>query len=201
MAATHLMKLIAPMLLSSRTSITLSMLKTGRNPVIQTAALLAPTSTALGNPSHCSMTYCHFAIAHTKTTINIAWPGTAMMTAKITTQAEIAITVAKVAAIQTKIITVIDVTIIVTRKAKEATVMMTGKKEIAIVLITKASHTMWRKSTGALAPDLRVTAKVVVTPQATVAFQCSCSCSCFALCQTTASEVMTITMWRTPTWT
>eukprot|EP00957_Ditylum_brightwellii_P205858 15345754-Ditylum_brightwellii.AAC.1 len=79
------------------------------------------------------------AIAHTKTTTNTAWAGTAMTTAKTTTQAEIAITIAKAAAMQTEIITVIDVTIIVTREAKEATVMMTGKKEIAIVLVTKAS--------------------------------------------------------------
>eukprot|EP00957_Ditylum_brightwellii_P171096 13024542-Ditylum_brightwellii.AAC.1 len=77
------------------------------------------------------------AIAHTKTTINIAWAGTTMMTAKTTIQAEITIMIIKAAAMQTKIVTMIDVTIIVIREAKEATVMMTGKKKIAIVLVTK----------------------------------------------------------------
>eukprot|EP00957_Ditylum_brightwellii_P038923 2941088-Ditylum_brightwellii.AAC.1 len=65
-----------------------------------------------------------------------------MTTTKTTTQAEIAIMIAKAAVMQIKIVTVIDVTIIVTREAKEATVVMTGKKEITIVLVTKASHTM-----------------------------------------------------------
>eukprot|EP00957_Ditylum_brightwellii_P185165 14100839-Ditylum_brightwellii.AAC.1 len=78
-----------------------------------------------------------------------------MTTNKTTTQAEIAITIAKTAAMQTKIVTVIDVTIILTREAEETTVVMTGKKEITIVLVTKASHTMWRKSVVALAPDLK----------------------------------------------
>eukprot|EP00957_Ditylum_brightwellii_P147546 11236503-Ditylum_brightwellii.AAC.1 len=67
---------------------------------------------------------------------------------------------------QTKIITVTDVTIIMTREVKEATVMMTGKKEIAIMLVTKASHTTWRKITVALAPNLRVTAAVAAALQA-----------------------------------
>eukprot|EP00957_Ditylum_brightwellii_P052258 3963568-Ditylum_brightwellii.AAC.1 len=61
---------------------------------------------------------------------------------------------------QTKIITVIDVTTIVTREVKEATVVMTGEKEIDIMLVTKASHTTWRKSAVALAPNLRVAAAV-----------------------------------------
>eukprot|EP00957_Ditylum_brightwellii_P069910 5309023-Ditylum_brightwellii.AAC.1 len=77
-----------------------------------------------------------------------------MTTAKTTTQAEIAITIAKAEAMQTKIVTVIDMTIIMTREAKEATVVMIGKKEIAIVPVTKASHTTWRKSAVALAPNL-----------------------------------------------
>eukprot|EP00957_Ditylum_brightwellii_P009287 702834-Ditylum_brightwellii.AAC.1 len=78
-----------------------------------------------------------------------------MTTAETTTQAEIAITIAEAAGMQTQIVTVIDTTIIVTREAEEAIVVMTGKKEIAIVLVTKASHTMWRKSAVALTPDLR----------------------------------------------
>eukprot|EP00957_Ditylum_brightwellii_P205813 15345538-Ditylum_brightwellii.AAC.1 len=49
-AVTQLMNLMAPMLLSSRTSVTLSMLETGRNPVIQTTTIRAPISTTLGNP-------------------------------------------------------------------------------------------------------------------------------------------------------
>eukprot|EP00957_Ditylum_brightwellii_P135914 10366741-Ditylum_brightwellii.AAC.1 len=74
------------------------------------------------------------SIAHTKTTINIAWAGTAMTTTKTTTHAKIAIMTAKTAAMPTQFITVIDVTIIMTREAKEETVVMTGEKEIAIVL-------------------------------------------------------------------
>eukprot|EP00957_Ditylum_brightwellii_P108690 8290577-Ditylum_brightwellii.AAC.1 len=55
MAVTQLMKLMAPMLMSSRTSVTLSMLKTKRKPVIQTAVLSAPTSTTIGNPIEASV--------------------------------------------------------------------------------------------------------------------------------------------------
>ena len=46
--------------------------------------------------------------------------------------------------------------------------MMTGKKEITIMLVTKASHIMWRKSTVALTPALRIIAAVVVALQATL---------------------------------
>eukprot|EP00957_Ditylum_brightwellii_P202442 15330195-Ditylum_brightwellii.AAC.1 len=89
--------------------------------------------------------------------------------------------------------------------------MMAGKKEIAIVLATKTSHTMWRKSTVALAPNLRVAVTVADalqgtdalqgadTLQAADAFQAAAALV-FVLCQTAASKVMTITMWRTPTW-
>eukprot|EP00957_Ditylum_brightwellii_P165971 12636528-Ditylum_brightwellii.AAC.1 len=75
-----------------------------------------------------------------------------MTSAKTTTQAEIAITTTKAAAMPTKIITVIDVSIILTREIKEATVVMTGKKEITIVLVTKASHIKWRKVQSLLLP-------------------------------------------------
>eukprot|EP00957_Ditylum_brightwellii_P006582 499189-Ditylum_brightwellii.AAC.1 len=81
-----------------------------------------------------------------------------MMIAKTTTQVEIAIIITEAAVMQTKIVIVTDMTIIVAREAKEATVVMTGKKEIAIMLVTKASHTTWRKSAVALTPNLRVTA-------------------------------------------
>eukprot|EP00957_Ditylum_brightwellii_P004319 327775-Ditylum_brightwellii.AAC.1 len=57
-------------------------------------------------------------------------------------------------------VTLIDVTIIVTRETKEAAVVMTGKEEIVILLVIKASHTMWRKSIVALAPDPRVAVAV-----------------------------------------
>eukprot|EP00957_Ditylum_brightwellii_P164119 12495833-Ditylum_brightwellii.AAC.1 len=100
----------------------------------------------------------------------------------------------------TKIVTVIDVTIIVTREANEATAVMIGEKEIAIGLITKASHTMWRKSTVTLAPDLRVAVTVAVALQAAAAFQGTAALN-LILCQTTTSKVMAITMWRTPAWT
>eukprot|EP00957_Ditylum_brightwellii_P162661 12386561-Ditylum_brightwellii.AAC.1 len=87
----------------------------------------------------------------------------------------------------TNIITVIDVTIIMTREAKEATVVMTGKKEIVIVLVTKASHIMWRKSAVALAPDLSVAAAVAVTLQTAASFQAAAALV-LVLCQTTARE-------------
>eukprot|EP00957_Ditylum_brightwellii_P104402 7951423-Ditylum_brightwellii.AAC.1 len=47
-----------------------------------------------------------------------------------------------------------------TKEVEEATVMITGKKEISIVLVTRASHIMWRRSTVALtlALNLRVAA-------------------------------------------
>eukprot|EP00957_Ditylum_brightwellii_P044667 3386485-Ditylum_brightwellii.AAC.1 len=122
-----------------------------------------------------------------------------MTTDKTTTQAEIAITIAEAAAMQTKIVMVIDVTIIVIREAKEVTVVITGKKEIAIVLITKASHTMWRKSAVALAPNLRVVATVTAALQAAATFQATAALV-LVFYQTTASKVMTTTMWRTPTW-
>eukprot|EP00957_Ditylum_brightwellii_P195342 14883595-Ditylum_brightwellii.AAC.1 len=89
-----------------------------------------------------------------------------MTTTKTTTQIEIAIMIAEAAAMSTKIVTVIDMTIIMTRGDEEATVLMTGKKEITIVLVTKASHTMWRKIAVIITPDLRVTATAAVAFQA-----------------------------------
>eukprot|EP00957_Ditylum_brightwellii_P149931 11418379-Ditylum_brightwellii.AAC.1 len=71
-----------------------------------------------------------------------------MTTAKTTTQAEIPITIIKAAAIPTKIVTVIDMT---------------------LMLVTKASHTMWRKSAVTLAPDLRVATAVAVALQVAAA--------------------------------
>eukprot|EP00957_Ditylum_brightwellii_P088001 6702405-Ditylum_brightwellii.AAC.1 len=128
------------------------------------------------NGSLSSMTYCCF--------------GTVMTTTKTTTQAEITIAIAKAAVMPTKMVTVIDMTIM-TRDAKETTVMMTGKKEIAIVLVTTASHIMWRKSTVALAPNLRATAAIAVALQVPAAFQAAADLV-LVFCQTTAREVMTI---------
>eukprot|EP00957_Ditylum_brightwellii_P186962 14238591-Ditylum_brightwellii.AAC.1 len=119
----ELMKLMAHMLMSSRTSVTLSVLETGRKPVIQTAVLRAPISTTLGNLMDATTLQFTIALAsltlpvviaitHTKTTINIAQAGNAMMTVKTTIQTEIAITIAKAAALQTNIATVIDMAII-----------------------------------------------------------------------------------------
>ena len=83
------------------------------------------------------------AITHTETTINIAWVGTTMTIARTAhTQAEIATMTAKSAVMPTNIVTAIDVIIIMTRDAKEATSVMIGKEEIAIVLAVKASHIM-----------------------------------------------------------
>eukprot|EP00957_Ditylum_brightwellii_P195259 14875280-Ditylum_brightwellii.AAC.1 len=66
---------------------------------------------------------------------------------------------------------------------------MTGKKEIVIVLVTKASHNMWRKITVALAPDLRVAAAVAATLQAAATFQATVILVLvLVLCQMTASK-------------
>eukprot|EP00957_Ditylum_brightwellii_P186976 14239345-Ditylum_brightwellii.AAC.1 len=43
--------------------------------------------------------------------------------------------------------------------------------EIAIVLVTKDSHTTWRKSVVALTPNVRVAATVTAALQAAAAFQ------------------------------
>eukprot|EP00957_Ditylum_brightwellii_P159361 12130286-Ditylum_brightwellii.AAC.1 len=69
------------------------------------------------------------------------------------------------------------------------------------MLVTKASHTMWKKNTVTLAPDLRVVVAVAVPLQAAATFQAIAALVLvLVLCQLTASKVMTITMWRTPTW-
>eukprot|EP00957_Ditylum_brightwellii_P097625 7434659-Ditylum_brightwellii.AAC.1 len=64
---------------------------------------------------------------------------------------------------------------------------MTGEKEIAIVLVTKVSHTMWRKSTVTLTPDLRVAAAVAAALLTTAAFQ-AVAALVLVLCQTTTSK-------------
>eukprot|EP00957_Ditylum_brightwellii_P164273 12506425-Ditylum_brightwellii.AAC.1 len=56
-----------------------------------------------------------------------------------------------------------------TKEVEEATVVMIGKKEISIVLVTEASHIMWRRSTVALALALDLRATVALP--AAAAFQ------------------------------
>eukprot|EP00957_Ditylum_brightwellii_P123811 9437827-Ditylum_brightwellii.AAC.1 len=97
-----------------------------------------------------------------------------------------------------KIITLIHVTIIVTREAKEVMVMMTGKEEIIIVLTVKVSHIMWRESVVTLAPNPRTALAVAL--QIATAFQAAAALV-LALTQIKASKVMIITMWTDPTWT
>eukprot|EP00957_Ditylum_brightwellii_P207080 15351387-Ditylum_brightwellii.AAC.2 len=84
------------------------------------------------------------------------------------TQVEITTVTAKAAAMPTTIFTVIDMTITMTREAKEATVMMTSKEGIAIVMAVKASHSMWRKSIVALALDPRAAVAVTFQVAATL---------------------------------
>eukprot|EP00957_Ditylum_brightwellii_P029490 2228974-Ditylum_brightwellii.AAC.1 len=59
----------------------------------------------------------------------------------------------------------------ITKKVKEATVVMIGKRGIVIVLVTRASHIMWRRNKVALALNLRVAAALpaAATFQATAA--------------------------------
>eukprot|EP00957_Ditylum_brightwellii_P183341 13965455-Ditylum_brightwellii.AAC.1 len=75
---------------------------------------------------------------------------------------------------------------------------MIGKKEIAIVLVTRASHFMWRRSTVALALALNL--RVAAALPAAAAFQAAAALV-LALCQVTARGAMATTIWRTPTWT
>eukprot|EP00957_Ditylum_brightwellii_P207079 15351387-Ditylum_brightwellii.AAC.1 len=83
MPVIQLMKLMVPMLQSQRTSMTQSVLETGRNPANQAAAIRAPTRTTIGNPIGAVVTclivtlvslalLVVIAIAHAETTLNIA---------------------------------------------------------------------------------------------------------------------------------
>eukprot|EP00957_Ditylum_brightwellii_P104661 7975664-Ditylum_brightwellii.AAC.2 len=108
-------------------------------------------------------------------------------------QAKIATATVGTAAMSTKIITSIDLTIIVIREAKEVTIMMTGKEEVAIVLAIKVKHIMWRKHVTALALAPRVAVIVTAALQAAAVFQTDFAFA-LALAQMKASKVMTITM-------
>eukprot|EP00957_Ditylum_brightwellii_P082463 6269788-Ditylum_brightwellii.AAC.1 len=92
------------------------------------------------------------AIAHAEMTINMIWVGTAMTTAGTINQEGIKTMIAEAAAMPTNLVTLINMT----KEVEEATVVMIGKKEIAIVLVTMASHIMWRRSTVALALALNL---------------------------------------------
>eukprot|EP00957_Ditylum_brightwellii_P148748 11325053-Ditylum_brightwellii.AAC.1 len=56
-----------------------------------------------------------------------------------------------------------------TKEFEEATVVMIVKKEIVIVLATRASHIMWRRSTVALALTLTLNLRVAATLPAAAA--------------------------------
>eukprot|EP00957_Ditylum_brightwellii_P187045 14244759-Ditylum_brightwellii.AAC.1 len=92
------------------------------------------------------------AIAHTKMTINMIQAGAAMTTTGTISQEEIKTMIAKAAAMLANLVTLTSMT----KEVKEALVVMIGEKEIAIVLVTRASHIMWRRSTVALALALNL---------------------------------------------
>eukprot|EP00957_Ditylum_brightwellii_P153620 11690943-Ditylum_brightwellii.AAC.1 len=96
------------------------------------------------------------AFAHAEMTISIIWAGTAITIARTTSQEGIKTIITKAAAMPANLVTLINMT----KEVKEATAVMIGKKEIAIMLVTRASHIIWRRSTVAfaLAPDPRVAA-------------------------------------------
>eukprot|EP00957_Ditylum_brightwellii_P086453 6577536-Ditylum_brightwellii.AAC.1 len=67
-------------------------------------------------------------------TINIIWAGTAMTTTRTISQEGIKTTIAKAAAMSANLVTLTSMSIIMTKEVEEATVVMIGKKEIAIML-------------------------------------------------------------------
>eukprot|EP00957_Ditylum_brightwellii_P137406 10476087-Ditylum_brightwellii.AAC.1 len=84
MVVTQLMKLMAPALHSSRTSMTPSVLTTGKNLANKATAPREPTSTEVGHPMGTTMQQLIaalagptlpvvMAIAHIEMTINIIW--------------------------------------------------------------------------------------------------------------------------------
>eukprot|EP00957_Ditylum_brightwellii_P134980 10291684-Ditylum_brightwellii.AAC.1 len=139
MVVTQLMKLMAPTAQSSRTSVTLDVLMTGRNPANKKTAPREPTSTVVGHPMGTTVQRLIaalagptlpvvMAIAHAKMTINIIWAGTATMTAGTISQEGIETMITKAAAMSANLATLTNMSIIMTNEVKEATVMMIGKK-------------------------------------------------------------------------
>eukprot|EP00957_Ditylum_brightwellii_P156066 11878684-Ditylum_brightwellii.AAC.2 len=198
---------MAPTLQSSRTSVTPNVFATGRNPTNKATAPREPTNTVVGHPMGTIVQQLIAALAgptplvvmaitHTKMTINIIWAGTAMTTTGTISQEGIKTMIAKAAAMSANLITLTSMSIIMTKEVKEAMVVMIGKKEIDIVLVTMASHIMWRRSTVTLALNPRVAA----TFQAAAAFQAAATLV-LILSQVTARGVTITAMWRIPTWT
>eukprot|EP00957_Ditylum_brightwellii_P122925 9372673-Ditylum_brightwellii.AAC.1 len=69
-----------------------------------------------------------------------------------------------------------------TKDVEEAMVVMIGEKEIAIVLVTRASHIVWRRSTVALA--LALDPRVAAVLPVAAAFQAAAALV-LILCQVT----------------
>eukprot|EP00957_Ditylum_brightwellii_P160453 12215499-Ditylum_brightwellii.AAC.1 len=70
------------------------------------------------------------AIAHIEMTINMIQAGTAMTTARTISQEGIKTMIAKAAAMLANLVTLTNMT----KEVEEATIVMIGKKEIAIML-------------------------------------------------------------------
>eukprot|EP00957_Ditylum_brightwellii_P074852 5688356-Ditylum_brightwellii.AAC.1 len=138
------------------------------------------------------------AIVHAEMTISIIRAGTAMTTSRTTSQEGIKTMIAEAAAMPSNCATLINMT----KEVKDATVMMIGKKEIPIVLVTRDSHIMWRRSTVALA--LAHNPRVAAALPAAATFQATAPLALvliLVLCQVTARGATITTMWMTPTWT
>eukprot|EP00957_Ditylum_brightwellii_P115754 8830255-Ditylum_brightwellii.AAC.1 len=132
---------MAPMLWSSRTSMTPSVIVIGRNLANKTTAPREPTSTEVGHPMGTTVQRLIailagptlpvvMAIAHAEMTISIIRAGTAMTTTRTTSQEGIETMIANAAAMPSNCVTLINMT----KEVEEATVVMIGEKDIAIVL-------------------------------------------------------------------
>eukprot|EP00957_Ditylum_brightwellii_P162070 12339024-Ditylum_brightwellii.AAC.1 len=146
----------------------------------------------MAGPTHSAV----MDVAHAEIAINIIQAGTTMITAGTISQQGIETMITKAVAMPASLVTLTSMSIIMTKEVEEATVVMIGKKEIAIMLVTKASHIMWMRSTVVLAPKPRGVAAL----PATAAFQAS-AVLVLALCQGTSRGVTITTIQRTPTWT
>eukprot|EP00957_Ditylum_brightwellii_P188423 14343928-Ditylum_brightwellii.AAC.1 len=109
MVVTRLMKLMAPTLHSSRTSVIPSVLMPGRNPANNTTAPRDPTSTAVGYPIGTTVLQLIaipagptlpvvMAITHAEMTISMIWTGIAITTTRTISQEGITTMIAKAAA-------------------------------------------------------------------------------------------------------
>eukprot|EP00957_Ditylum_brightwellii_P133372 10168781-Ditylum_brightwellii.AAC.1 len=141
MVVTWLMKLMAPTLWSSRTSVTPSMLVTGKNLAINTIAPRDPTNTAVGYPIGTTVLQLIaipagptlpvvMDITHAKMTITMIQAGTAMTMAGTISQEGIKTIIAKAAAMPANLVILTNMT----KEVEEAMVVMIGEKETTIVL-------------------------------------------------------------------